>query len=208
MIGRLGSILSRMNMRVSIPGLVGLVALSFVASSIAEGVYKWEDEDGQMHFSDMPREGAVEVDLAPVQTFSSSVDARTANTDAGGADNEADSAGYKSLEISSPSQEETIWNTGGAVTVKLNLSPSLEKGHSVRLYMDGQPMADLPPRATSVQLSEVVRGTHTLSAEVRDSNDQVLIKSSPVTFFYKQTSADARRIPAPARPTPNRRIVP
>lgn len=209
MTGRLGSILSCMNMRVSFLGLLGLIGLSFATSSMAEGVYAWEDADGQMHYSDMPREGATEIDIEPAQTFSGGADARTARSNEGQAGEDADSAaGYKSLEISSPSKEETIWNTGGAVTVKMSLSPRLQTGHSMRLYMDGQQLADLPPRATSAQLSEVVRGTHTLTAEVRDASGTIVIKSDPVTFFYRQTAADARVLPAPARPTPNRRIVP
>jgi hypothetical protein len=178
-------------MRVLFSGLVGLVALSFAASSMAEGVvYKWEAEDGQLHYSDIPREGAVEVDLTPAQTFNRGRDARIAKNSAGAEGDKADSAaGYKSLRISSPSQEETIWNTGGVVTVRLSLSPVLKTGHSVRMFVDGRQLANLPSRLTSVKLTEVVRGSHTLRAEVRDSRDKVVIRSDQVTFFYKQQTA-------------------
>jgi len=193
-----------MNMRISFLGLLGIIGLSFATSSMAEGVYKWEDEQGQMHYSDMPRDGATEIDIEPAQTFSGSADARIARNDEGQTGEDADSAGgYKSLKISSPSQEETIWNTGGAVTVRLSLSPALQTGHSVRLYMDGQQLANLPGRATSAKLSEVERGTHTLRAEVRDSSGNALIKAAPVTFFVKQQTADNALRTAPAKPAPS-----
>ena len=50
--------------------LIPLLSLLFVAPSFAEGIYKWVDETGQVHYSDVPRAGAEEVDISLVQTFS------------------------------------------------------------------------------------------------------------------------------------------
>jgi hypothetical protein len=176
--------------------LLGLLGLILMAPSLAEGVYKWEDENGQVHFSDMPQEGAIEIQVQPAQTFSSpNLAPQAALADSGkdaDADSDKEDQGYKSLAITSPSMEETIWNTGGEVTVSLSLQPGLKMGHSIRLFMDGQLLADLPPRASSLKLSDVFRGEHTLRAVVQDENGKVQIKADEVKFFYQQTSVNRR----------------
>lgn len=190
MAGRLGGMLCTMNRRIP---LLGLLTLVFVTPSLAQGVYKWEDENGQIHYSDVPHEGAAEIELQPVQTFSLPAVTSASNaTKDGNADTEDEIApGYESLAITSPSTEETIWNTGGKVTISLSLQPSLQLGHSIRLFLDGQLLANLPTKASSVQLSEVYRGEHKVSAEVQNENGLVLIKADPVTFFYHQTSVNS-----------------
>jgi hypothetical protein len=200
--GRPSSILSCMNMRNSFLGLLGLVALSFATSSMAQGVYKWEDENGQLHYSDMPREGAVRIDIAPVQTFDSGLDGRTSRNSSRKSGNKAESAAsYDSLQVSSPSNEETIWNTGGAINVKMSLSPRLQTGHSLNLYLDGRQLENL--QGTSAQLSAVARGTHSLRAEVRDSTNKVVIQSDQVTFYVKQQTAENALRAVPTVPAKN-----
>jgi hypothetical protein len=174
--------------------LLPLLGLLLMLPAYAQGVYEWEDEDGQKHFSDMPREGAKEVDLAPAQTFSApalAASSATANSGSQGS-SAADEVSYNSLEISSPQEAETIWNTGGQITVKVSLTPGLEMGHQIRLYMDGQQLADLPPRSNSVQLSDVPRGEHQLTAEILDENGKPLISSPVRNFMYHQTSVNRR----------------
>lgn len=163
----------------------------------AETIYKWVDSDGVVHYSDVPRDGADKLVLGPVQTFTPPPQQPAARADvtadADAADGEESGfAAYEAIEITSPSQEEIIWNTGGQVTVATRLQPGLQAGHQIRLFMDGEQLADLPPRSANVQLSEVLRGEHQLWAEVVDENGQVLISSSPVKFFYQQTSVNRR----------------
>jgi hypothetical protein len=196
--GQSGGILRDMNRHIIIPALLALI---FTVPSMAEDIYKWEDESGQVHYSDVPRDGAEEVEVAPIQTFSAPA---VASNDAAAADEteaepEVDEA-YDSLAITSPRMEETIWNTGGTVTVKMSLDPSLRTGHSLRLYMDDQQVAELPPRVTSIRLSAVERGSHTLRAEVRDGRSRMLMKSDQVKFHFKQQTADNALRTAPAKP--------
>ena len=177
-------------MRKLIPLLLSVI---FVVPSFAEGIYKWVDEDGQTHFSDVPRDGAEEVELGPAQTFSlpaaaTSSSATTLNDDAVEDDDEVK---YESLVVTSPTQEETIWNTGGIVTVGVYLQPGLQLGHQIRVSLDGTAVS-VEERSSSVQLSDVTRGEHTITAEVQDVRGNVLITSAPVTFFYQQTSVSRR----------------
>ena len=188
--------LSDMKAEYSLPGLLVLLLMLPVS---AQTIYQWEDENGQMNYSDMPREGATEIEVGPAQTFDAPVVSVPGSSRVNG---EGAEASYDSLEIASPTNEETIWNTGGTVSVKMNVSPDLKSGHRIRVYLDGQSSATLEA-GTAIQLKDVVRGTHSLQAEVLSPGGQGLIKSAPVTFFYKQSTADARKVPLPpvAKPT-------
>lgn len=176
-----------MKILISIPALLVLI---LATPSLAEGIYRWVDEDGVVHFSDVPRDGADEVEVQPVQTFSApSVPVASAKEGDDAAEEvSAPAALYESVAITSPGMEETIWNTGGNVTVSVSLNPALRQGHRITLYMDGRALGDMPPGATSLVLTEVVRGTHQLKAVVSDAVGTVLAESKPTTFFYKQTA--------------------
>ncbi|MGI9290497.1 MAG: DUF4124 domain-containing protein [Gammaproteobacteria bacterium] len=171
--------------------LLGTLALLLALPVQTQSIYKWEDENGQMHYSDTPQDGAVEVEMAPVQTFDSPVADQASS---GGSNSTDNDTGYSDIEIVSPADEETIWNTGGTVSVNYSISPRLKQGHQFRLYFNGQSLAN-PGSSTSYQITDVERGTHTLKVEVLNSSGEVMIQSAPVTFFYKQATADNRLIP-------------
>jgi hypothetical protein len=181
-----------------------LMGLLVAMASSAETIYKWVDDTGQVHYSDVPRQGAVEVVIAPVQTFSSpSATQRSLPATAG---EDAQTANYDFVEISSPAAEETIWNTGGLVTVAVSLQPGLQMGHQIVLFMDDRQVAVLPQMSSSVQLQDVERGARKLRAEVIDENGTQLISSTSTTFYYQQTSVTRRpNVPkAPPKVPPKR----
>ncbi len=162
----------------------------------AQVIYKWVDANGQQHFSDVPQEGAQELFIAPPQRYaptvtSRSVQAATVTKDSDSQQQQS-SGGYTSFAITSPGAEETIWNTGGTISVSLALQPALLTTHSIRILMNGQQKAQLPPGTTSAQLADVYRGTHQLTAQVISADGQILASSPAVTFYYKQTSVNRR----------------
>jgi len=169
---------------------IPLLALLIITPTLADDIFKWVDENGQMHFSDVPEDGAMAVEIAPVQTFSAP--ASSATTTASDVAVESEALGYESLTITSPAMEETIWNTGGEITVAVQIKPGLQTGHQIRLYIDGKPLPNLQAYTSSLQVSGVERGEHKLRAEVWDENGQILIASQPSTFFYQQTSVNRR----------------
>ena len=164
--------------------LVGLLAMPFAT---ADEAYTWTDEDGVVHYSDRPTPGAKRIQLADPNT-GQALAPRRANAQGNGADGAATPGApfrYDSLEISSPSAEETLWNIEGVLSVSLALNPPLRQGHQVRVYFDGNPqiVAD-----TSFQLQEVWRGVHNLQAEVLDETGQMLIRSRTNRFYVQQTT--------------------
>jgi hypothetical protein len=172
--------------------LIPLIGLLIFMPVMADEIYKWVDEYGQVHYSDVPQDGATEVEIAPIQTFSAP--SVTASTSSSNDDKDANETlvNYESMEITSPATEETIWNTGGTVTIAVRTRPGLQIGHQIRMYLDGKPLPNLAPGTSSQQVSEVVRGEHQLRAEVWDENGVILIKANPSTFFYQQTAVNRR----------------
>ena len=168
--------------------LAGLLAASL---ALAEGAYRWTDEDGVVHYSDVPREGAEYVDLAG---YSQSTGVRIAPTpDSAAAEEQQPEPeapfSYERLDVASPAAEETLWNIGGVLNVSLALAPALQPGHQVRVYFDGAPRI---VSGTSFQIGEVWRGAHNIQAEVIDATGRLMIRSQPSRFYVQQTSVIRR----------------
>ncbi|GAO35028.1 hypothetical protein SCT_0409 [Sulfuricella sp. T08] len=100
---------------------------------------------------------------------------------------------YTSLAITQPAAEETIHGNTGTLVVELTLSPALqiEQGHRIKLLLDGTAMP--VTGTTSLTLTEIDRGAHTLQAAVEGQSGEVLILSEPVSFYMWRASALFRR---------------
>jgi len=161
--------------------------------AIAEDAYRWTDEDGVVHYADVPVEGAERVDLSGytkntgVQLFRRPAAERGTASEA-----TAEPEGpfrYEALAISSPAAEETLWNIEGVLNVTLALTPPLQEGHQVRVYFDGSPRV---VSGTSFQIDEVWRGVHNIQAEVIDSTGRLMIRSQPNRFYVQQNTVRTR----------------
>jgi len=168
--------------------LVFLVA-ALPAFVTAAEVYRWVDKDGVIHFSDRPQEGAETIVIPDAQTFSappprSSPRSSAANDE----DEEEAAAGYENFEIVSPKQEEVFWNIGGELDVSVQSRPRIRSGHEIVLFMDGQEVQRVPRGRTRARLQDVVRGTHSLRAEVRDRGGNTVATTAAVQFTVQQQS--------------------
>lgn len=162
-----------------------LMAILVAGVASAAEVYRWTDPDGQVHFSDRPREGAERIQIREPSTFQAPATSRRRIS--AREQEPALPVRYDSVEIVSPAQEDVLWNIEGELEVSIRVQPSLQQGHRLRLSLDGQTV-DLPPGSTQAQFSAVSRGVHVLRARVLDDSDQVLGESQPRTFAVQQTS--------------------
>jgi hypothetical protein len=180
--------------------LVLLIGLLSAAVSGAPA-WRWVDETGQVHYSDRPVAGAEQIELSGAQTFPSTRPSlpRVSETEQATQAPAAPTARYRRFDILSPTQQETLWNIGSVLPVQVAVEPSLQAGHHLDVYMDGQ-HRDL--NATSAQFSvpEVFRGVHALQAAIVDANGNEVLRSAVVTFNVQQTSILNPNNPnAPAR---------
>ena len=150
---------------------------------MADDAWKWTDEDGVVHYSDVPRDGAEAVNLSE---YNKKTGARISDsTTLTRRTEEPEEFSYETLAIVSPTAEETLWNIEGRLTVRISVSPNLIQGHRIRVYYDGNAQDIL---GTSIQLTEVFRGVHSLRAEVIDATGRVVTTSDPVRFYVQQNS--------------------
>lgn len=165
-----------------------ILLLSVLAFAGAD-VYRWVDSDGVVHFSDTPRPGAERITIQVPQPQSSGA-ADQQGPDQGSADDDGtdDFAGYDSLTIQSPGQDETLWNIEGQLNVSAAVQPDLQPDHTLQVYLDGQALPPADPGATSLTVSEVYRGQHSLRAVILDSAGAVLAESPSVSFYVRQNA--------------------
>ena len=162
---------------------VGLLA----SATVLAQAYRWVDEDGITHYSDVPTEGAEEVQLSEYSRNTGARLYRERAPSSAEAEQAADDQPfrYESLSISSPGPEETLWNIEGVLNVSVAVSPGLQSGHQLRVYYNGQQRL---VSGTSFQIEEVFRGVHNLQAEVIDATGRLMIRSETNRFYVQQNS--------------------
>jgi len=165
----------------------------------ATEVYRWTDEDGNVIFSDVPREGAEQIEIGEVSTVPAQ---RVPPPQGGGSEASATKAGetYTAVRITAPADEATIRNQQ-KLDVRVNVEPALDigAGHRVQFYFDGEPYAE-PVAGTAVVVQPLERGTHQLGAAVIDAAGDTLRRADTLTIYVHQQSvlnpSPARRAPA------------
>ena len=163
---------------------IGLLAASAVVADVA---YRWVDENGVVHFSDRPREGAELVVLPAANTTTMRrIEQAPAEDGTASPAVEAAPVRYESFEVAAPGAEETLWNIEGNLSVSLALSPALKPGHQVRVYFN-----DREPQIVSgmnFTIQEVPRGVHTIQAEIIDDTGKLITRSRHNRFYVQQNT--------------------
>ncbi|CAI8730403.1 Penicillin-binding protein [Pseudomonas sp. IT-196MI5] len=101
---------------------------------------------------------------------------------------------YEVLRILAPEPDATVRSNTGEVTVSATNEPALHPGHRYRLLLDGQPTAE-PGLGPVFALSNIDRGSHTLSVEILDEQGRIVERTASQPFHMQRTSlAQKRRI--------------
>ncbi|HMD74195.1 MAG TPA: DUF4124 domain-containing protein [Steroidobacteraceae bacterium] len=162
-----------------------LIALGLFAAVAAQAavVYKWTDADGVVHFSDQPEPGAEKI-----YTSSEALNRATPTRAGPGAGARAQKVikpglTYTVFSISSPSAEQTFIDE--PVPVRLDLTPQLQRGHTLIWHLNGQAIAD-QQNNLQFSLTDMPRGAYTLSATIEDPENQESASAATVSFYVKQ----------------------
>ncbi len=179
-----------------------LLALLALPAWAAQTVWKWVDEQGVTHYSDNPVPGAERVEISAGPSRASPSPAPTPTVTARPRQRTAPGPQYTSLAITQPASGETMINTGGRLSVSVQIEPALQAGHTLTVLLNGQPIPGVSPGATQFELKDIPRGEHQLTAVVQDARGQRVQESAAVRFFVRQTSIAN---PPGARPPPRPR---
>ena len=184
-------------MRSSTVLLLLLIATNAVA---AAATYRWVDADG-VHYSDQPHSGAEKIYLGQTQAASS------ATLDSAGASPRAPTAAasarrrveqlfqYSSCAVVQPADDQVLLAVD-SVTAAIEPHPAKRPNDHAVLRVDGAQIEAATADQLDFRITPIERGTHTLSAELRDSNNRVVCRSDQITFHVRQPS-----VMAPANPT-------
>lgn len=168
-------------------------------------IYKSVGANGETVFSDQPTPGAESIDLPPVQTYeSATAKNQTVPSDEKNNAAESQTAAYKTLEISSPKNDESVRQNEGIVIVQANVLPNLREGDQFQLVMDGNVVGQMQTSPTFV-LTNVDRGTHLIAVQIIDSKGNPVIQSSAITFHllrYIPAMENSLPINKPVQPLP------
>lgn len=160
-----------------------LLPLLLVCAAASAEVYKHVSPDGRVTFSDEPSPGAEKIHVAPLQTFDLGPVPKAVEKPKSPKKKKFD---YTSLAILSPANGEGIRANDGNVMVKLDVKPALGPGHSLKVTLDGEPIAS--GKSMTVRLKNLPRGGHTLKAIVVDEEGEEVRKSDPVLFFVHRVA--------------------
>jgi len=176
-----------------------LLAVCLVAGAApsvvsAASVYRTTDAQGNAVFTDRPVEQGERVELEPLSVLPS-----TPVRDPAARDVERETARqparadtpfmpYTTFRIEQPEDGETLpTGAAGNVQVTLAIEPALRPDHKVRLLVDGR-VSQSALHARVFMLTDLVRGEHTLQAELLDAQGRVRHRSAPVTLYVQRAS--------------------
>lgn len=99
---------------------------------------------------------------------------------------------YDVLRILVPEPDATLHSNAGEVIVSATNEPALQPGHRYRLLLDGQPTAE-PGPSPVFPLSNIDRGSHTLSVEILDEQGRIVERTASQPFHMQRTSLTQKR---------------
>ena len=162
-----------------------ILLFALVTAGAQAEVYKSINDKGEVVYSDTPSQGAEQVKLPTLPTYS----APPVVPSPGVAPAPAENAIYESFSFSKPQNEATVRNNLGIIMIETRLAPPLQTRlrHRIQFYLDGKPNGP-PLDRTAITMSNIERGAHTLSASVMDKNGRVLVSTGDITVHVKRES--------------------
>lgn len=161
------------------------ILLPLTASS---AIYKYIDENGRVAYSDKPVAGAdqIKVQRAPERSQKLAKDDGDDSDENIGVD--GDVARYESLRILNPEPNQSINDQSGTVQVILLPTPALSRSHEIVINVDGKDISR--GRHSSLSLTNLTRGSHSVSGRIVDAEGYNMIESGTVTFHVRKTGQD------------------
>ena len=151
------------------------------ASAGSTKIYVWRNADGVLVYSDSPKPGAEEVEVADPNTANSSIDTSVLDI------NPKEVEETYEVEITQPANNDTIRDNTGSVFVSGRIKPIFKRGLTIVLYLDGQPY-EKPQTHSMFVLRNVDRGEHQIKMDLVDDKGKIIASSKPVTFYMHRAS--------------------
>jgi len=171
-----------------------IVLITFFSISGSAEIYKSVDKNGVVTYSDQPETTSQAVQLPAVNIVTGPAKT-TANATNSTNATDKKHVDYTAFAMSAPTDQDTIWNAD-SLPVSVDITPALQEGDTIQFLYDGAPA--IPAVAsTSASIPKVindkpllVRGNHTLSANVLNANGDILKSTPSITVYLQYTSVN------------------
>jgi hypothetical protein len=170
----------------------GLALILVLMSTPASAeVFTYIDAQGNRVYTDQPRANAKRVPIATSNRM-----AVPANTAAPitTAKKSAEPAPfhYDMLRILIPEPDATLRSSAGELIVSVTSEPGLQSGHRYRLLLDGKATGE-PGVSPVFALSNIDRGSHSLSIEILDAAGRTVERTANQPFHMLRISLAQKR---------------
>lgn len=163
-----------------------------IALPVTAEVFTYVDAQGNRVFTDQPAAGnAKRVPLAPGNRMS----ANPSNAAPVVAEKPAAAQPrlhYNMLRLLIPEPDATLRSSAGELIVSATSEPGLQRGHRYRLLLDGKPTGE-PGPSPVFALSNIDRGTHSLSVEIIDEQGRTVERTANQPFHMLRISLAQKR---------------
>lgn len=177
-------------MQLSLYSFIVISALSAVCASNAQAeIYTCKDAKGDTVYTDSPstctNAEEIKTDALPTLTTTKSLATRSNSS----VKRVEVKDSYTELTITSPSNDATIRDNQGNLTINFRAAPALltRKGHKYVVMVNGVEVYS--GTSTITALKNVDRGTHTIAVKVVASDGSTKISAAPVKVTLQRFSA-------------------
>lgn len=157
-------------------------------TTVAATIYKSVDENGNVVFTDKPG-GKAEKVVPPESTIIKSTPTKTTqNQSSNTSKQNSIVTSYQNIRIANPSNDMSIRENNGNVTVTMEITPPLDitSGHKIALFLDGKQGGTT--QSLTFVFNNLDRGTHELRAAIIDRKGKILKQSNSITFYLHRFS--------------------
>lgn len=170
-----------------------LVALLTSTALAASEIYRTEDEDGNVTFTDQPpSDDAEPMPLGEINILQPTAErsAEQEGADETGAEDEQPAPDYNGVRIVFPPAGQATRRVTGEVPVRVELEPAsaeLAAGYEVRIDVDGNEAGRA--QSTEVRVGTLDPGPHDLRAAVVAPDGSTVVESETLRFYLiRQTT--------------------
>ena len=193
------------------------LVLIFCIFNVHAAIYRSVDEHGNVSYTDNANEGGQQIELDNASTYTPIKIEETVTQERQDQNQEEiDRVPDYQVAVIFPNQDQSFWDSSGAVTVEVELKPELnsERGDRLLFTLDGEQQKTIQG-GQSYTFNNVDRGSHIVVVSVIDKQGNVLTRSKSILFHLHRRSIinnppPANQVfpsPRPAKAAPNAQVV-
>jgi hypothetical protein len=160
-----------------------ILALILLPAVSDAGVFRWQDAEGVIHYSDRPVKDAEQLSISGAEAEKPADETPSESADSNVED--SPSKAYGEFNLVEPDDNQTFRSNAGEVSIAILLKPALDENHKIRLVVDGRALVG-QFTSTQLMLRDVGRGSHTLQAIVVDGEGETVASTQVVTFHVRK----------------------